>query len=68
MLKFQSLVLCSYVGYVSFYCITVQIMQFPVLDFGLDQCGSAIHEPFNSYGYWFFGHPSAFATNRFRAI
>ena len=25
------------IGYVSFYCITVQIMQFPVLDFELDQ-------------------------------
>ena len=33
-----------FIGYVSFYCITVQIMQFPVLDFGLDQYGS---EPFN---------------------
>ena len=32
-----------FIGYVSFYCITVQIMQFPVLDFGLDQYGS---EPF----------------------
>ena len=29
-----------FIGYVSFYCITVQIMQFPVLDFGLDQYGS----------------------------
>ena len=35
-----------FIGYVSFYCITVQIMQFPVLDFGLDQYGS---EPFNSH-------------------
>ena len=26
-----------FIGYVSFYCITVQIMQFPVLDFELDQ-------------------------------
>ena len=34
-----------FIGYVSFYCITVQIMQLPVLDFGLDQYGS---EPFNS--------------------
>ena len=33
-----------FIGYVSFYCITVQIMQFPVLDFELDQYGS---EPFN---------------------
>ena len=32
-----------FIGYVSFYCITVQIMQFPVLDFELDQYGS---EPF----------------------
>ena len=32
-----------FIGYVSFYCITVQIMQFPVLDFVLDQYGS---EPF----------------------
>ena len=32
-----------FTGYVSFYCITVQIMQFPVLDFELDQYGS---EPF----------------------
>ena len=33
-----------FTGYVSFYCITVQIIQFPVLDFELDQYGS---EPFN---------------------
>jgi len=33
-----------FIGYISFYCISVQIMQFPVLDFGLDQYGS---EPFN---------------------
>ena len=32
MLKFQILVLC-FIGYESFYCITVEIMQFPVLDF-----------------------------------
>ena len=32
-----------FIGYVSFYCISVEIMQFPVLDFGLDQYGS---EPF----------------------
>ena len=32
-----------FIGYVSFYCITVQIMQFLVLDFELDQYGS---EPF----------------------
>ena len=25
-----------FIGYASFYCITVQIMQFPILDFGLD--------------------------------
>ena len=29
-----------FIGYVSFYCITVQIMQFPVLDFELDQYDS----------------------------
>ena len=33
-----------FIGYASFYCIIVQIIQFPVLDFGLDQYGS---EPFN---------------------
>ena len=34
MLKFQ---ICSlmFIGYVSFYCISVQIMQFQVLDFEL---------------------------------
>ena len=32
-----------FIGYESFYCITVQIMQFPVLDFDLDHYGS---EPF----------------------
>ena len=33
-----------FIRYVSFYCVfTVQIVQFPVLDFGLDQYGS---EPF----------------------
>ena len=32
-----------FIGYVRFYCITVQIMRFPVLDFELDQYGS---EPF----------------------
>ena len=42
MLKFQILVLC-FIGYESFYCITVEIMQFPVLDFDLDHYGS---EPF----------------------
>ena len=44
MLKFQFFCL-MFTGYVSFYCISVQIMQFPVLDFGLDQYGS---EPFIS--------------------
>ena len=39
MSKFQIFSL-MFIGYVS---ITVQIMQFPVLDFGLDQYGS---EPF----------------------
>ena len=29
-----------FIGYVSFYCISVQIMQFPVLDFELDQYDS----------------------------
>ena len=33
-----------FIDYVNFYCITVQIMLFPILDFGLDQYGS---EPFN---------------------
>ena len=33
-----------FIGYVSFYYITVQIVQFPLLDFGLDQYDS---EPFN---------------------
>ena len=42
MLKFQIFSL-MFVGYVSFCCISVQIMQFPVLDFELDQYGS---EPF----------------------
>ena len=42
MLKFQIFSL-MFIGYVSFYCISVQIMQFPVLDFELDQYGS---EPF----------------------
>ena len=32
-----------FIGYVSFYCISVQIMQFPVLGFELDQYG---FEPF----------------------
>ena len=32
-----------FIGYVSFYCITVQTVQFPVLDIGLDQYDS---EPF----------------------
>ena len=39
MLKFQIFSLSVH-GYVFFYCISVQIMQFPVLDFGLDQYGS----------------------------
>ena len=34
-----------FIRYVSLYCVTVQIVQFPVLDFGLDQYGS---EPFIS--------------------
>ena len=45
MLKFQ-IFSPMFTGYVRFYCISVQIMQFPVLGFGLDQYGS---EPFGFY-------------------
>ena len=44
MLKFQIfslMFICKF-----FYCISVQIMQFPVLDFELDQYGS---EHFNCF-------------------